>query len=97
VQGDVRGAYIEAQRTREQIDATMATRVAQATKAQVEEEKFKVGKSTSLLVAQAQRDLLIAQISEVQAVTGHLKALVALYRLEGTLLDRRYISAPGGR
>jgi outer membrane protein TolC len=97
VQGDVRGAYIEAQRTREQIDATMATRIAQATKAQVEEEKFKVGKSTSLLVAAAQRDLLVAQIAEVQAVTGHLKALVALYRLEGTLLDRRYISAPGAQ
>ena len=49
-------------------------------------EKIPVQCSTSLLVAQCRRDLLNAQLSEVQAVTNHLKALVTLYRLEGTLL-----------
>lgn len=91
VQVDVRSAYIEVVRTREQIQATTASRIAQETKARVEVEKFRVGKSTSLLVAQAQRDLLNSQIDEVQAVVNHLKALVSLYRLEGSLLDRRYI------
>ena len=79
---------------REQIAATAASRIAQETTATVEQEKFRVGKSTSLLVAQAQRDLLTAQIAEVQAVVNHLKALTALYRLEGSLLTRRFISAP---
>jgi outer membrane protein len=97
VQVDVRSAYIEVVRSREQIAATAASRVAQEIKAHVEEEKLKLGKSTSLLVAQAQRDLLNAQIAEVQAVTNHLKALVVLYRLEGTLLDRRYINAPASK
>lgn len=96
VQVDVRTQYIEAERTRQQIDATRATRVAQEENLRVETGKFQSGRSTSLLVAQAQRDLLNAQLSEVQAVTQHLKALVALYRLEGSLLYRRGLEAPGG-
>jgi outer membrane protein TolC len=95
VQVDVRTQYIEAERTRQQIDATRVTRLAQETALQVETAKFRQGRSTSLLVAQAQRDLLSAQLAEVQAITGHLKALVALYRLEGSLLYRRGLEAPG--
>jgi len=95
VQVDVRSAYIEVTRTREQIAATAATRNFQEEKLRTETEKFRVGKSTSLLVAQAQRDLLASQIAEIQAFANYLKALVALYRLEGSLLQRRGISAPG--
>jgi outer membrane protein TolC len=95
VQVDVRSAYIEVTRTREQIAATAATRNFQEEKLRAETEKFRVGKSTSLLVAQAQRDLVASQIAETQAVANYLKALVALYRLEGSLLQRRGISAPG--
>jgi hypothetical protein len=54
-----------------------------------------VGRSTSFLVAQAQRDLVSSQIYEVEAVINYLKALVDLHRLEGSLLTRRGISAPG--
>ncbi len=61
----------------------------------METEKFRLGKSTSLLVAQAQRDLVSSQIDEVQAVVSYLKAFVEMYRLEGSLLDRRGITAPG--
>ena len=95
VQVDVRSAYIEVTRAREQIAATAATRNFQEEKLRTEIEKFRVGKSTSLLVAQAQRDLLASQIAEIQAFANYLKALVALYRLEGSLLQRRGISAPG--
>jgi outer membrane protein len=95
VQVDVRSAYIEVTRAREQITATAATRNFQEEKLRAETEKFRVGKSTSLLVAQAQRDLVASQIAEIQAVANYLKALVALYRLEGSLLGRRGISAPG--
>ena len=48
-----------------------------------------------LLVAQAQRDLLTAQINEVQAKAAYLKAVVALYQLEGSLLERRGVQCPG--
>jgi outer membrane protein len=95
VQIDVRSAYIEVTRTREQIAATAATRNFQEEKLRAETEKFRVGKSTSLLVAQAQRDLVESQIAEIESFANYLKALVALYRLEGSLLQRRGISAPG--
>jgi outer membrane protein TolC len=94
-QVDVRIAYGEVNRTREQITATAATRESQEEKLRVETEKFRVGKSTSLLVAQAQRDLVSSQIGEIQAITNYFKALVSLYRLEGSLLSRRGIVAPG--
>jgi outer membrane protein TolC len=95
VQVDVRSAYIEVTRAREQIAATTATRNFQEEKLRAETEKFRVGKSTSLLVGQAQRDFVASQIAEIQAVANYLKALVALYRLEGSLLQRRGLAAPG--
>jgi len=95
IQVDVRAAYIEVTRTREQISATAATRNFQEEKLRAETEKFRVGKSTSLLVGQAQRDFVASQIAEIEAVANYLKALVALYRLEGSLLHRRGLSAPG--
>lgn len=95
VQVDVRSAYIEVTRAQEQISATTATRNFQEEKLRAETEKFRVGKSTSLLVGQAQRDLVASQIAEIQAAANYLKALVSLYRLEGSLLQRRGLSAPG--
>ena len=91
----MRTAYIEILRTRAQVAATAASRTLQEEKVRVESEKFRIGKSTSLLVAEAQRDLLSSQIAYVQAVAGYRKALVELYRLEGTLLQRRGLAAPG--
>jgi len=96
VQVDVRSAYVVVTSTREQIAATAATREFQEEALRVETEKFRVGKSTSLLVAQVQRDLVASQIAEIRAIANYFKALVSLYRLEGSLLQRRGLSAPGG-
>lgn len=93
---DVRTAYIEVERTREQIDASRATRKYQEENLRIETEKFRVGRSTSLLVAQVQRDFLASRINEVQAVVNYLKALTDFYRLDGSLLTSRGIEAPGG-
>jgi len=95
VEVDVRSAYIEVTGAREQIAATAATRNFQEEKLRVETEKFRVGKSTSLLVGQAQRDFVASQIAEIEALANYLKALVRLYRLEGSLLERRGIAGPG--
>ncbi|MFC1876835.1 TolC family protein [Thermodesulfobacteriota bacterium] len=95
VELDVRNAYIEVNRTREQIAASAATRKFQEEKLRIETEKFRVGRSTNLLVAQAQRDLLVNRINEVNSVVNYLKALTSFYRLEGSLLERRGIVAPG--
>lgn len=75
--------------------ATAATRSLQEEKLRVETEKFNVGKSTSLLVAQAQRDLVSSRISEVEAVINGIRAWVLLYNQDGSLLRRRGIVCPG--
>jgi len=95
IEVDVRSVYLEIVRTQEQVAATAATRKLQEEKLRWETEKLRVGKSTSLLVAQAQRDLLSSQISEVQAVVNYMKAFVEMYMLEGSLLERRGIASPG--
>ena len=92
---DVRLAYVESGRALAQVAATQATRQSQEDKLRAETEKFRLGKSTSLLVAQAQRDLLQSQVDEVQALNGCFKTAVDLYRLDGSLLIRRGIDAPG--
>lgn len=89
VRQDVSLAFIEVNRTRQQVDATAATRKAQEEKVRSETAKFRVGKSTALLVATAQRDLLESQVGEVRAVTNYLNARIAFYRAEGSLLARR--------
>ena len=92
---DVRTAYIEVDRTRQQIAASSATRRFDEEKLRIETEKLRVGKSTSFLVAQAQRDLLASRIAEVRALINTINARVDLYRLDGSLLTRRGIAAPG--
>jgi len=89
---DVRTAYVSVASTHEQVAASAATcRLRQET-LRAETEKSRVGKSTSFLVAQAQRDLLASQIVEVEAVVNLLHALTTLYRLESSLLERRGIA-----
>jgi len=95
VELDVRKANIEVNRAKKQIAASAATRKFQEEKHRIETEKFRVGRSTNFLVAQAQRDLLVAKIAEVRAVVDYLKSLIDLYRFDGSLLERRGISAPG--
>lgn len=92
---DVRTAYIEVNRAKQQISASSATRRFNEEKRRIENEKFRVGKSTSYLVAQAQRDLLVSRIAEVEAVANYLVALVNLYQNDGSLLERRGVSVPG--
>jgi outer membrane protein TolC len=92
---DVRSQYIRVESTRQQIDASRAQRIAAEETLAVEQAKLRAGNSTSLNVAVAQRGLLSAQLTEVQSVTNHLMSLVTLYRLEGSLLYRRGIAAPG--
>lgn len=88
---DVELAYIDVRRSLQQVYATETTRRFQEEKLRAETAKFRVGKSTALLVAQAQRDLLESQVSEVEAITNYLKARIHFYLMEGSLLQRRGI------
>jgi len=93
VEVDIRVAYLEVERAGEQVKATEATRRRREETARTEMEKLRVGKSTSLLVAQSSRDLVESQIACVRAVIAYRRALLDLYRLEGSLLDRRGIQS----
>ncbi len=89
---EVRLAVNEVDRACRQIAASRATRLLEEEKLQAEKERFDVGAGTSLLVAQAQRDLLISRIAEVRAVINYRIALVKLYLAEGSLLERRGVT-----
>lgn len=89
VEMDVYLAANELTRARQQIAASATTRSLQEETVRAEQERFEVGVSTTLQVAQAQRDLLETQIAEVEAVVAYRLALIELYLAEGSLLDRR--------
>jgi len=92
IQRDVHIALNDVDRVRQQIAATRVTRMHQQEAMKAEQERFKAGTSTGLLVAQAQRDLLASHILEKEAIIDYNKALVKLYLAEGSLLERRGIN-----
>lgn len=94
---DIYLAKIEISRALEQIKATKATSKSQNEKLRKETEKYQVGRSTSFLVAQAQRDFLSSQISEFEAIIDYNKSLTKYFLVEGSLLFRSGIKAPGAR
>ncbi|MBL26273.1 MAG: transporter [Rhodospirillaceae bacterium] len=93
---DVRTATLEVERAKRQIAASAATRALQEEVLRAAVAKFQVGNGTAFSVAQAQRDLLESRIAEIEAIVAHRQALIELYRVEGSLLKRRGIDAPGG-
>jgi outer membrane protein len=88
-ESQIRSAYLQAQYAAVRVGTTAALRALQEEKVRAETEKFRVGSSTSYLVAQAQRDLLASQLDEAQAAVDYLSAVANLYLLEGSLLERR--------
>jgi outer membrane protein TolC len=89
VEFDIRTAYVAVQRSRARIAASAETARLQEENLRAETQKYNVGRSTSFAVAQAQRDLLEARLTEVQSVVDYLTAILDLYKKEGTLLERR--------
>jgi outer membrane protein TolC len=58
---------------------------------EVEQRKFLNGSSSQVVVAQRQEELAAAQIAEVGAVLDHTKAVAALARATGELLEQKHI------
>ena len=92
---DVLIAHLAALSARERVAAAAATVQLQERKLEAQTEKFRIGTASTLAVAQAQRDLLDSRLSAITAVVDHLIALDELYWLDGSLLARRGIAAPG--
>jgi len=93
IETDVRQAIIEIERTERLIESTRITRQLREQELEAEIEKFRVGRSTQLLVAQAQRDLTSARVDEISAIVANVKAYLALFKAEGSLLQRYGISS----
>ncbi len=91
VEWDVRAAYIEVLRTLKLIETTKVTLSLQEKKLDAELEKFRVGRSTNYLVLQAQRDFTSSQLDAARSIVAYLDALIRLYQMQGTLLERRGI------
>ena len=93
-QYEIRAAFLEVKRAKEQIPATKASRILQEEKLKVEKEKFRVGRSTPYLVSQAQRDLLKSRIDEIDALVQYRNAVTDLLYKEGALLMKQGILLP---
>lgn len=85
---DLHRAVVEHNRALRQIAISQDTlRLRQAT-AEAERARFEVGTSTSLLVAQAQREALESQINELENRILYRRALIRVQTLTGDLLIR---------
>jgi outer membrane protein TolC len=91
VQVDVRSAHVDVEQALAMVTAARSTAQLREESHALEQEKFRLGRSTTLLVVQAQRDLLASQLALAEAVVGVRKAFLDLYRLEGSLLVHRGI------
>ncbi len=93
---DVRAAWFEAARLREQINAREETVKLQEEQLRVEKARFRAGTGTALALARAQRDLLESRLERTDSIVAFRQARTALLQASGTLLHHRGIEAPGG-
>ena len=77
-----------AQTAYDQVATTRKSREFAEIALEAEEKKLAIGKSTSFIVLQLQRDLTTARSSEVNALADYNKALATLALSEGTTLER---------
>jgi outer membrane protein TolC len=88
---EVRNAEIAVTQARAQIQAaSKAVELARQT-LDAEEKKFKLGESTVFLVIQAQRDVVAAEVREVEARSAYAKALTQFAQATGTTLERHRV------
>jgi outer membrane protein TolC len=92
---DVTNAATSIQSAVERVQAAQAARELAQRTLEAEQSKFEVGMSTNYFVVQAQRDLLTAAISELQAVLTYRKSIVELERLQQTSLTTANITILG--
>lgn len=85
-------AAVNVERWWQRIGATWEAVQARREELRVIQDRYSVGLATNLDVLEVQRFFIAAQVEEATARVRYIQALVALYRAEGTLLDRRGIA-----
>jgi outer membrane protein len=64
------------------VQSNQAARVLSARRLDAEEKKFAAGMSTNFLVTQAQRDLALAEVNELQSIADYRKSIIELDRVQ---------------
>ena len=85
---DIENAVTAVQISFQQVSATRQEREFAEAALGAEEKKLEVGKSTSFIVLQLQRDLTTARSNEINALTSYNLNIANLAYLEGRTLDR---------
>ena len=79
---EVRTAARAVETNFKRVATTRAARTLQQRRLDAEEKKFAAGMSTNFLVTQAQRDLALAEVSEIRAIADYNKSLVDFARVQ---------------
>ncbi len=79
---EVRSAVRALETNYKRVESTRAARVLQERRLDAEQKKFAAGLSTNFLVTQAQRDLALAEVSELRAVLDYRKSEVNFERVQ---------------
>jgi outer membrane protein TolC len=93
VRFDVLLSENELRRAFQQIDASRETERFRKQALEAVESRFEIGTATSLDVALVQRDYLNSQTGLISALVDYQKAKIQFYLAEGSLLERRGLSA----
>ncbi|MGH7884516.1 MAG: TolC family protein, partial [Thermodesulfobacteriota bacterium] len=88
---NVRDAVREIKNSKRRVDASKISVQLAGEVLMNEEEKFKVGLSTTRDLLEAQRDLIDAQTNEINATVDYNISLVELERAKGTILKSNNI------
>jgi outer membrane protein TolC len=79
---EVRAAARAVETNYKLVESTHAARVLEEQRLDAETKKFAAGMSTNFLVTQAQRDLAVAEVAELQAIANYRKSLVNFDRVQ---------------
>ncbi len=82
IANEVRTASRAVETNFKRVATTQAARTLQQRRLDAEEKKFAAGMSTNFLVTQAQRDLALAEVSEIRAIADYNKSLVDFARVQ---------------
>ncbi len=88
---EVRNAEISMIQAKAQIEAAQKATVLARQTLDAETKKFQLGESTVFLVIQAQRDVVAAEVREVQARSLYAKALTEFAQATGTTLSKHRV------
>ncbi len=82
IAAEVRSAARSVETNFKRVESTRAARRLAEQRLEAEEKRFAAGMSTNFLVTQAQRDLAVAEVSEVRAIADYRNSVIAFDRVQ---------------